>query len=215
MNRQQRRAAKRDQVNLSEAEMDAVGEDAEKNGCSRCGLRFAEGLPYLVMRVNSQIKPRCINCYDDAQLLCVGLFIGGGDPWAVDDREWFKNHPTRSYRLRAPWRGELESMAMAHPDDMETGVAFLNTVKERGYRLAVVVHQLEPGKRCRSLAGVPGDDPYDTYTDAGIKHFVPGSDKLGDGVTAAGGSEAVYKEQMMRRLKVTAAALDAAGIQRD
>lgn len=57
--------------------------------------------------------------------------------WAIDDDEWFLDHPTRSHRLRAAWAHEPEDihyLAGDHPD---------------GFEAYVIVRQIRPDYRLR------------------------------------------------------------------
>lgn len=62
-------------------------------------------------------------------------------PWKADDAAWFQAHPDRSHRLRPMFDGELDSMS--------TEVSALEIPKN--HRLEILVRQIEPTKRIRTL----------------------------------------------------------------
>lgn len=69
-----------------------------------------------------------------------GVFVGEHS-WKADDAAWFKTHPERSHRLRPVLQGEAEAMPVRIPSSQVP----------KGYRVDVLVRQVEPGKRIRTL----------------------------------------------------------------
>src|SRR5262245_44264652 len=57
-------------------------------------------------------------------------------PWTHDDREWFERNPKRAHRARMPFPSEVDEQAAQTP---------------AGHALIVLVRQVEPGSRLRSL----------------------------------------------------------------
>jgi hypothetical protein len=72
-------------------------------------------------------------------------------PWKDDDREWFKQHPSRSHRMRMPFPGELDGVEIP-----------------AGRKMIMFVRQVEPGQRLRAafdpdvvlLPGSPHDEAF-------------------------------------------------------
>lgn len=62
-------------------------------------------------------------------------------PWKADDAAWFKNNPQRSHRLRAILEGEAATL----PPQVTTAEVPAN------HRLEILVKQVEPGARIRTL----------------------------------------------------------------
>jgi hypothetical protein len=56
-------------------------------------------------------------------------------PWKDDDRDWFKQNPSRSHRVRMPFPDEADKEAAEIP---------------AGHTLIMLVRQVEPGKRLRT-----------------------------------------------------------------
>jgi hypothetical protein len=171
INRQQRRAAAR---KLPPRHItDQLAERAETTGCDRCGARFGDFLPYFIVRTASDFSVRCGDCLDGVTPVMVGAGFTGGDPWSQDDRAWFAAHPTRRWRLREPWPGELASLTIVDEVARDHLAAFMEQIARRDLRLAIAVFQPMPGKRLRDLVGVGTTDPLHSFTDAGIVALVP------------------------------------------
>lgn len=176
MNRHQRRAYKPGPHDPKKSDLDVLSARADTTGCDICHIRFAEAAPYVVARTRTNtFTVRCVVCaeYGGASPVMIGTFLGQGDPWSADDREWFKANPTRRYRLRDPWNGELHETAM-NTGSMPKLEAFREVVESQGLHLAIIVHQVAPGKRIRRIVGAPNSDPTDSYTEAGIFKMFPG-----------------------------------------
>lgn len=55
-------------------------------------------------------------------------------PWMRDDRDWFKQNPTRSHRMRMPFPGELDGVKIP-----------------AGRTVIILVRQVAPGQRIRAV----------------------------------------------------------------
>jgi hypothetical protein len=192
----------------SAKQIDELATRAETSGCDRCGIRFAELLPYYMCRTTGGgFSVRCADCSRIAAepVLLAAFHNTGGDPWSKDDRDWFAAHPNRRWRLRDPWRGEAAALAIGDPSiDVEM---FRTDAARRGLRMAVAIVKVAIGKRLRSVVAIATSDPFDSFTDAGIIRLVPGLD---DRMTQiAGASDAEWErmsaQKLADRLRVTAA----------
>jgi hypothetical protein len=168
--------AQRRRRDPSRREIGRLAARAEAEGCGACGRRFADLRPYHMVRTQSgALAVRCGECLAGTTPLFVGFYAGGGDPWVVSDRDWFASHPTRRWRLREPMPGERETLRETENGAvMEARAARIVQAQGKGWSIAVIVRQIEPGMRSRSLAAVKVDDPLDSFTDAGILRMIPG-----------------------------------------
>jgi hypothetical protein len=69
--------------------------------------------------------------------------------------------------------GEVQTMAET-TDGATTVASAVRNAQGPGWSLAVVVQQIMPGVRQRSIAAVHIVDPLDSFTDAGIVRMIPG-----------------------------------------
>ena len=215
MNCKQRRGA----GEPSKAEVDRITDQLEAAGCPRCGSRFGTGIPYLIGKIKAGWAGRCMRCTDDL-LPTAPFFIGTGifhgDPWVLDDRDWFRANPRRQWRLRWPMRGEVETLAAdeelaelaAAPRKVPGHARAALRYREQGGSIAIAVSQLAPGKRLRVPFAVPSNLPLESLTDAGVAAFLPFLVRIADLHSAAVGSDAAAKEmfeaQLRRRLEAVA-----------
>jgi hypothetical protein len=174
-NRRARRATARDTAQeLTGAEIERLAERAVGSGCARCGIRFASLVPcHFVRTVSDAWAVRCGECLAGTTPCLVGFWGGASDPWVDADRTWFEQHPTRRWRLRPPMRGELETIAADDGPHRVDNAAGIVRTRGCGWAIAVVVEQIEPGKRTRSLAAVRLNDSMSSFTDAGILRMIP------------------------------------------
>jgi hypothetical protein len=82
-----------------------------------------------------------------------------GTPWIDADRNWFRRHPNRTYRLRRPFRGEAETLP--NPAD----IAPYGTP---GWR--IIVWQALPGVRLRTAVQLHHPLPNDEETAEWLFH---------------------------------------------
>ena len=214
MNRRQRRIASRAGEIPTSAQLEALSKEVEGRGCFNCGVRFGVAMPYHVIRLtNGKFAVWCPNCAEanaTRPTVATGIYFGVSDPWSSDDCKWFESYHNRRYRLRDPWNGELHSMALDTPDEGAAGDLGreISTLAEQGLRLAITVFQIQPGKRARFLLGVPGTDPLDSFTDAGIERMLPPSKleaaALAERMATATDPEKFINDKLRNRLgKVT------------
>lgn len=215
MNCKQRRAP----GDPSQTEIDRITDRLETAGCPRCGYRFGAGVPYLIGKTKAGWGGRCMRCADDL-LPTAPLFIGTGifhgDPWVLDDRDWFRARPKRQWRLRWPMRGEVETLAgdeelaelAAAPRKLPDHARAALRYREQGGSVAIAVSQLAPGTRLRVPFAVPCNLPLESLTDAGVAAFLPFLVRIADLHSAAVGSDAAAKEmfeaQLRRRFEAVA-----------
>lgn len=216
MNRRERRAQK----HPTKAELNCIGSLIETAGCSRCGMRFGTAMPYLVARTKAGWVGRCLQPECNADFLPdTPVFLGTGifdnDPWAEDDRDWFRAHPDRTWRLRHPVPGEIETMA-ADEHLAEQAQAFAGAAdrartalqrRDEGATIVIAVHQFEPGKRLRTPFEFISPDPPESYTDAAIPVLAPFLVKIAQNHRAAFQSVATQDAVdalKRRRLEATA-----------
>lgn len=84
----------------------------------------------------------------------------------------FAAPPTRRWRLREPWCGELTSLAIGGD---ENGIAaFTAETGQRGLRVVIAIVQADVGTRLRTIGAVATTDPLASFTDAGIVLLFPG-----------------------------------------
>lgn len=223
MNRKERRA----QGQPGKADLERIGNQIETTGCERCSRRFAAGIPYLVARTKTGWVGRCMNPACNADFLPGNpLFIGTGifssDPWAEDDREWFRANPNRSWRLRWPMPGEVETLAtdeelaaraQAYPKVADQARGALRR-REQGAAIAIAVYQYEPGKRLRTPFELISHDPLESFTDAAIPALMPFLVEIAQNHHGAWRSDAATKAaidaQKLRRLEAMAKIVTAA-----
>ena len=114
----------------------------------------------------------------------------------TDDLEWFAARPYRSYRVRAPFDGEIAERLWAellmrkrfssYPG--ENLIPFIEQSEREGFRIVYLIIQFRPGLRSREVARVPGDkcrvteqgDPLDKLTDEQIVELFPSLAETGD-----------------------------------
>jgi hypothetical protein len=132
----------------------------------------------------------------------------GGDPWSNDDSRWFAAHPTRRWRLRAMWPGELAAT------QFDAGADLLpdSEAEQRGAEPAVAVYQHEPGKRQRITVWLATTDPLDSFTDAGIERMTPGLTDRVRQMAARDDAEveAEHTEKLKRRMRLMASRVESA-----
>jgi hypothetical protein len=182
MNRKQRRA----QGQPSKADHARIADQIEASGCGCCGMRFGAGLPYLVARTRTGWVGRCMQPDCNADFVAgsptfIGTGIFNNDPWTEDDRAWFRANPHRSWRLRWPIPGEVETLA-TDEELAERAQAYQKVAdqargalrrREQGAAIAIAVYQFEPGKRLRTPFELISGDPPESYTDAAIPALMP------------------------------------------
>jgi hypothetical protein len=183
MNRKERRARRGGNA-PSKAEFERVSDQIDRVGCSRCGMRFGAGIPYLVARTSAGWVGRCMRPDCNADFLPDSpLFIGTGvfasDPWTENDREWFRANPNRRWRLRWPMPGEVEALAVDEHLTEQADASWpvsdcaRDAIKRRDEGATIAVHQFEPGKRLRTPFEFVSQDPLESFTDAGIPALMP------------------------------------------
>lgn len=168
------------------AALERIGNRMETDGCDHCGARFGQGVPYFVGRAKrGGWTGRCVNpiCHIGfaSGPLFVGTSITGGDPWTEIDREWFAANPGRSWRLRWPMRGEVETMATdeylaehsGKPNVSDHAREAIRRNQAEGLQIAIAVYQFRTGMRVRLPFGYLSDDPPESYTDAAVPALMP------------------------------------------
>jgi len=130
-----------------EARLAKEAMDHAKDGCGICGREeLWNGETFTIGMFRGKLRCAGECCEDRIYTrISVGYAYGGPDrPWNKDDSLWFKNNPTRSYRLRHSFAGE------------RTNILHINDAKKKKVNQKIslesdwiLVHQEKPGVRYR------------------------------------------------------------------
>ena len=134
-------------------ETDKAIDRLERHGCSRCSAKPDHGVAYLLM-TREVVCSSCIRSHDEQRAV---IAIHKQPPGKADDKAFFEAHPDATFRIRAPYPGEIEEL---HARNLALA-SMMGGTPQRGDGDTIVTVQKRPGVRSRfvmSLAGLTPED---------------------------------------------------------